>query len=491
MLPIISGEQVKHLDQQYISAEGISSLDLMERAANAFVAWFTVAINPDIKQVYIFAGPGNNGGDGVAIARLLQERHYNVHLIYLQEVADCSADFKANYSRLPDKVLVTKFNEWNGIIAECSVIIDGVFGVGINRPIEGVFQRLIQILNKATALKIAIDIPSGLPADQIAFGTVFRADHTVSFQFPKLSLLFPEHASFIGELHIMDIGISEETMDAFQVGRFYLRAKDIPSLHRSFHRFSHKGDYGKVLIIGGAKGKTGAINLSAHAALRTGSGLVHLAPHLEDPYLIQPIISELMLFQDDSKQNLNNFDAIAIGPGWGMGVDIAYYQSILARFQKPIVIDADGLNLLAANPDLIHKIPKNSVLTPHLKEFERLVGKSKDHLERMEKAKNFAIANGLILVLKGAHTLVTLPDGRQIFNSSGNQYMATAGSGDVLTGMIASFLGQGYSPEHAALCGVYHHGLAGELASKSRWRGMIASDIIEAIPRTFLELGIK
>ncbi|GAB2629246.1 NAD(P)H-hydrate dehydratase [Belliella aquatica] len=490
MLPIISGEQVQQVDASYCSTEKISSLDLMESAAISFVDWLMPWISDCNKPIYIFSGPGNNGGDGVAIARLLKYLNQTVHLIYMKEVADCSQDFQDNFHRLPNGISVSKFDVWDGKIEKDSIIIDAVFGVGINRPLEGPYLSLIKILNKLGGLKISIDIPSGLPADQAAFGTVFKANHTATFQFPKLSLLFPEHAELVGELHILDIGIHDHFLDKFERGHFYLRQGDVLAFHRTFHRFSHKGDFGKVLFLGSELGKSGAINLSGYAALRTGSGLVHIAPFMEDPFRMIPIVPELMLYQDSSKTSLNQFDAIGIGPGWGMDVDKDYFQSIFARFKKPMVIDADGLNLLAKYPELLKEIPQNSILTPHLKEFERLVGESANHLERIEKASSLAKANKVIVILKGAHTLIALPDGRKIFNSTGNQYMATAGSGDVLTGMLTSFLGQGYAPENAAICGVFHHGLAGEIASKSKLRGMIASDIIESIPDTFIKLNV-
>lgn len=490
MLPIIQGDHVQQVDLAFCSAEGISSLDLMERAANSFLDWLTPRILDNRKLIYIFSGPGNNGGDGVAIARLLKFWNFSVHLIYMKEVDDCSPDFQDNFHRLPEGIAISKFELWEGEIENDSIIIDAIFGVGINRPLEGGYLSLIQKLNNHDGIKISIDIPSGLPADQAAFGEAFNADYTATFQFPKLSLLFPENAKFVGELHILDIGLSDLFLNQFESGNFYLRQKDILAFHRTFHRFSHKGDFGKVLFIGGEAGKTGAINLSGAAALRTGSGLVHIAPHMEEPFGIIPIVPELMLYQDSSKSSLNQFDAIGIGPGWGTEVEKDYFQSIFARFKKPMVIDADGLNLLAKYPELKKEIPENSILTPHLKEFERLVGESTNHLERIEKASSLANEYKVIVILKGAHTLIALPDGRKIFNSSGNQYMATAGSGDVLTGMLTSFLGQGYVPEHAAICAVFHHGLAGEIASKSKLRGMIASDIIESIPDTFIKLGV-
>ncbi|AFL84498.1 yjeF-like protein, hydroxyethylthiazole kinase-related protein [Belliella baltica DSM 15883] len=490
MFPIIQGNQIQKIDVAYCSAEGISSLELMERAAKSFVDWLIPQMQNSKGRFYVFSGPGNNGGDGVAIARLLKYLNHSVHLIYIKDVDQCSNDFQRNFERLPEGVEICRFDLWNGKIEPDSIIIDAIFGVGINRPLEGTYLRVIQTLNKQVGLKISIDIPSGLPADQASFGEVFKADHTATFQFPKLSLLFPEHALVTGEHHVLDIGMSDSFLNKFENGNFYLKQNDILGLHRTFHRFSHKGNFGKVLFLGSEQGKFGAINLSGYASLRTGSGLVHLAPQIENTFAFNTLVPELMLYQDSSKSSLYQFDAIGIGPGWGMGVEKDYFKSIFVRFKRPMVIDADGLNLLAKYPELKKEIPENSILTPHLKEFERLVGESANHLERIEKASSLAKEFKVIVILKGAHSLIALPDGRRIFNSSGNQYMATAGSGDVLTGMLTSFLGQGYLPEHAAICGVFHHGLAGEIASKSKRRGMTASDIIEAIPDTFIKLNL-
>ena len=491
MLPIINGKSIKELDQEFILSRGILSIDLMEQAATAFANWFYGIFKDKEVRIYIFCGPGNNGGDGLAIARLLSENGYSINVFYLKNENNCSKDFQANFKRLPKNISATNFENWNRQIDHGSIVIDAIFGVGLSRVLEGAISDLISELNNSIATRIAIDLPSGLPSDSLATGQALHADFTVTFQFPKLSLLFPEHIQFTGKLHVVDIGIGDQFLQKFSSNTFYIRKKDIFSRHRNFHRFSHKGDFGRVLFIGGAPGKLGALFLSSYAALRSGSGLVSCAPEFEENFGVQIPYNEIMLFQVKSNTDLGKMDAIGIGPGWGTAIDPDYFLSIMVRFNKPMVIDADAINLLAANPLLLNKVPKNSILTPHLKEFERLVGKVSNHAERLEKATSFALAYNVVLVLKGAHTLIAFPDGRKLFNSTGNQYMATAGSGDVLTGMITSFLGQGYSPENAAICGVFHHGLAGELASQSKRRGMIASDIIEKIPTTFIELGIE
>ncbi|MFD2035053.1 NAD(P)H-hydrate dehydratase [Belliella marina] len=491
MLPIVKGNRIKELDQQFAVSKNITSVDLMEQASDAFSNWFCSNFEDRSLSVYVFCGSGNNGGDGLAIARLLDQKGYSVTVVYFEDVQLCSEDYQSNFNRIPESVTLVKADAWDGEIAEGSIIIDAVFGVGLNRAIGGAIHNIIDLLNSSSAIRLAVDLPTGLPAESVVDGLAFHADFTLTFQFPKLSLLFPEHIKFVGELHLLDIGIDDEFLEKFQGNSFYIRKQDILGRHKSFHRFSHKGDFGRVLLIGGAPGKLGAVSLSSYAALRTGSGLVFCAPEFEEPLEIQFPYEEIMVYQTRANADLSVMDAIGIGPGWGNAIDPDYFLSIMVRFDKPMVIDADALNLLAQNPKLIKYVPENSILTPHLKEFERLVGKMEDHSERIESASLFAVENKVILVLKGAHTLIALPDGRRLFNSSGNQYMATAGSGDVLTGMITSFLGQGYTPENAAICGVYQHGLAGEMASVAKRRGMIASDIIEKIPDTFIDLGIK
>lgn len=490
MLSILSGDLVKQLDADFIAQQGISSLELMESAAKNFCTWFRGNFVPSEHRLFVFSGPGNNGGDGVAIARLLCHEVKTVTLLVFEEKENCSMDYRLNFERLPDQVEVTSVDKFDFKFEETDIVLDAIFGVGINRPIDGVYRWVVEKLNALEAIKVAIDIPSGIPADDVLDGEAFKADHTVTFQFPKFSLFFPEHAVYTGKVHVVDIGIPDTFLSRYQDNKYFLQAKDIPALHKRFHAFSHKGDFGKIMLFGGSLGKVGAMVLSSKAALRTGSGLVHVQIADAERMIMQTAVPEVMVAGAQEIKRLEAFDALGIGPGWGTEVDLSFYSSILKRFHKPVVIDADGLNLLAKKPEMLQFVPKGSVLTPHVKEFERLVGNVGNHKERLLKAQQFAGEYGVFLILKGAFTSISTPDGKQYFNSTGNQYMATAGSGDVLTGMITAFLGQGYNPLQAALCGVFHHGLAGELAGKQKRRGVIASDIIACIPQTFLELDI-
>ncbi|PSK97948.1 NAD(P)H-hydrate dehydratase [Cecembia rubra] len=491
MLSIISGDDVKKLDAAFIKATGISSWDLMENAAKAFFAWYQSKFMGVMGKVFVFSGPGNNGGDGIAIARLLAESGKTVSVIFFQEKEFCSKDYTLNIEKLPSKVNLIHISDFNFEIDENDVVLDCIFGIGINRPLEGSYLEVIERLNKTQCHKVSIDIPSGIPSDEILQGKAFKADHTVTFQFPKLSLLFPEHSEFTGNIHVVDIGIPDFFIQNFHKDKFFLRREDIRKFHKKFNPFSHKGDFGRIMLIGGSVGKVGAMVLSSKAALRTGSGLVHVQIAESERFIMQTAVPEVMVAGAEEIKRLDVFDALGIGPGWGTEVDLSFYCSILKRYHKPLVIDADGLNLLSKKPENLKYVPKGSILTPHIREFQRLAGEVKDHKERLDKARSFALEHGVYLVLKGAFTSISTPNGEQYFNSSGNQYLATAGSGDVLTGMIASFLGQGYLPLNAAICGVFQHGLAGEMTALDKRRGVIASDIIDTIPATFVDLDIE
>lgn len=498
MQKIISGPDIKQLDDQYVLKRNISSFALMERAARAFCTWFVNRYDPGI-SVAVFCGTGNNGGDGLAISRLLAGEGYSVRAFFLGDISRAAVDFNKNLGIMPENVCLLEVAEDSILDIRPDVIIDAVFGAGINRPVEDPHLRLIRTLNSREAVKIAVDLPSGLPTDSVLEGEAFIADHTVSFQFPKLSLLFPEHGRYTGELHVLDIGIDPVFFDAFSSQVYYIAPDDVRGRHINFGKFSHKGTFGKVMMIGGSYGKIGAMVLAGKAALKTGSGLVSCYLPRCGVDIMQTAVPEIMVEsgQGDLElmalglKDLDRFDALGMGPGMGTGENPRVcLQYVLENYSKPLVIDADAINILAAHRHLMAVLRENMLLTPHLKEFERLVGPCKDHVERMEKARSFSRNHRCVLILKGAYTLISLPDGRQFFNSSGTQYMATGGSGDVLTGVLTSFLGQGYSPENAAICGVYHHGLAGELASKNRLRGTIASDIVESIPATFAALKI-
>jgi hydroxyethylthiazole kinase-like uncharacterized protein yjeF len=489
MLRILAGDQVKKLDAAHIATNRMSSHDLMERAASGFVTWWkSKSFDVDL-PVYIFCGAGNNGGDGFAIARLL---HHVGHRITVyrcfSDITRMSDDASTNLKLLHDQISTLPWHEFNP--ESEGVLIDSFLGVGLTGDLKAEAAQVISRINAFPGLVISVDMPSGMPSDWVLHGPAVEADYTVTFAFPKLSLLFPEHSKTVGELVLVDISIGDSEYDGFDSPYFFLRERDVPGFHRKFHRFSHKGDFGKVLLVTGGKGKMGAAVLSCKAALRTGSGLVTALIPEEERSILQVAVPEAMC-SFRPVDELSQFDAIGIGPGIGLTGHAELLKDLFERYSKPVVIDADAINLLARDPGLLSSVPKGSIFTPHLVEFDRLLGASTDHLDRLKKASEFCQKWNVNLLIKGANSVICLADGRLIFNSSGTQYMATGGSGDVLTGMLTSFLGQGYTPEEAMICGVFQHGLAGEIAGKDRRRGTIASDIIEAIPETFVRLGIS
>ncbi|GAB3217283.1 NAD(P)H-hydrate dehydratase [Algoriphagus aestuariicola] len=489
MLKILSGSQVKELDAAYINRKGISSLNLMESAASGFVGWWTAMDFDKQLPVVVFCGAGNNGGDGYAIARLLHGLDFEVIVVQcFTDSSGMSPDALFNKQSLPDGVQVRHWSEFAP--CESAVVIDAYLGVGLRGPLRQEAVEVIQKINSLAGLKISVDIPSGLPSDGLLDGLCVRADFTVTLAFPKLSLLFPEHASVAGKLVLVDIGIEDSDYQEFPSTYFFLIKKDLKSYHRTFHRFSHKGDFGKIMLFAGSIGKMGAAVLAGKAALRTGSGLVTVQIPESERQVVQTAAPELMC-SFGLQGNLGMFDALGVGPAIGVDDNAGTLAYLFQNFPKPMVIDADAITLLGKKPDLVQLIPKGSILTPHLVEFDRILGRSENHLERLEKASDFCNKWGLNMLIKGANSVICLADGRQIFNSSGTHYMATAGAGDVLTGILTSLLGQGYSPEQAMICGVYQHGLAGEIAGERKRRGTIASDIVEAIPETFRRLDIS
>lgn len=486
MLKILSGSDVSSLDSNHTKEKGFSSHVLMEKAALGFVDWWLNRNFSKDVPVAIFCGAGNNGGDGLAIARLLSKHDYRVVVFFcFSPDATLSLDCQKNWDLLPSTIEKVPWGNFQP--DDFGVLVDAFLGVGLKGKLREDAKAVISKINSFTGKIISVDIPSGLPSDQSCTNECVRGDVTVTFAFPKLSLMFPEHASFSGELVLVDIGIEEEEYSKYYSDYYYLQEKDVPVFHKKFNRFSHKGDFGKVLLVAGNRGKMGAAILASKSALRCGSGLVTcLVPKTETTAIHCSVPEAMCVFED--LVDISGFDAIGIGPG--IGLDQTHLlEKVLTTFKHPIVLDADALTLLSQSPYLFAQLPKGSILTPHLGEFERLFGKCENHLERLKKAKAFCLKHEVNIVIKGANSVLSLSDGRQIFNSSGSKFMATAGMGDVLTGMLTSFLGQGYSPEQAMICGVFQHGLAGELAGEDKLRSTIATDLIEAIPSTFKRLG--
>ncbi|MBX2962522.1 MAG: NAD(P)H-hydrate dehydratase [Cyclobacteriaceae bacterium] len=490
-MKVLSAKQIKELDAYTITHEPIASIDLMERACKAFSSWFTERFDPTV-LVGIICGTGNNGGDGLGIARLLSALDYSVRIWIIKGGTAESDDFKINLSRLKVDVTVIEESVSDGMFSSCAVLIDAVFGTGLSRPVEGLYARVIETMNQIKAIRIAVDIPSGLSADSTSVGTIVHADYTVSFQVPKLAFLFAENYAYVGEWFIVDIGLSKSQLKEIETNQFLLTRKSINNLIKPVKRFDHKGKRGHGLLIAGSKGKMGAAVLASRSALRTGMGL--LTTHVPGCgySILQTAVPEAMVDLDKSDScfttfpDISTYDAIGIGPGLGRETESAEaLQQLLNAVTAPLVMDADALNIMGEHRELLSRLPSGTIVTPHPKEFERMAGTSSNDFERLTMQVEFSKRYNVIVVLKGAFTSITSPDGKVYFNQTGNPAMATAGSGDVLTGVLTALLALGYSPLEAAQVGVWLHGLAGDVACRKTGRTIIASDIIEAIPQAF------
>jgi len=499
MLKILKSAQVNDVDSYTIEKEPILSINLMERAAGQCSSWIKEHFDPSSK-VNIFIGPGNNGGDGLAIARQLAEYGYEVY-VFLVKISDkLSKDSQVNFERLQNSTSVEIKTIENvdelPLISGAQLIIDGLFGSGLSRPLEGLPAEVVKYLNSLDAIRIAIDIPSGLFGEDNSENVkenIFKADYTLTFQFPSLSFFYPENEEYVGEWFVLPIGLKQEKIDQID-SPFYLITKDFVKRNlKQRKRFAHKGNLGHVLMICGAYGKIGAAVLASKAALKTGSGLVTAHVPKLGYDIMQTAAPEVMMSIDSSKTifshvpEIKQFSAVGTGPGLGMENDTREaIKELLKNADKPIVLDADALNMISENRTLLDLLPKNSILTPHPKEFERLAGKVSDHYARIQLQRDFAQKYNVYLVLKGGNTTIATPEGLCYFNVTGDAGMATAGSGDVLTGMISSLLGQGYKPQIAAIVGVYLHGLSGNIASQQlSMEAVTASDIIQYIGNAF------
>lgn len=496
MIKIFEAKLVREADNYTILNEPVSSLDLMERASKRCTKKI-IEICKNKGTVYIFVGPGNNGGDGLAIARLLISKKYKVKVYILKFTENFSVDFSANLLRLKEIGFSNIYEICNAQeipeIKESDTVIDSIFGSGLSREIAGLPAEVIEKLNNKKALKISIDIPSGLFGEEnpTTARAVFKADYTLTFQFPFLSFFFPENAQYVGEFIVIPIGIHPDYIKNTETDYYFVEKKDIIIPARL--KFSHKGTYGHTLIIAGSYQKAGACILASRAAQRAGAGLVTaLVPRCN--YEILHVASpETMLAIDEEEFFVANlpeklsFNSVAIGPGIGFNDStLILIDDLFKRFKKPIVIDADAITLLSKNDDLLQSIPQNSIFTPHPKEFERLAGKTENSFRRLMLQKEFSVKNKCFIVLKGANSSISTPEGKIFFNPTGNPGMATGGSGDVLTGIIAGLLSQGFTAEQACVYGVYLHGLAGDFAAKKIGEySVIASDICDYLPKAF------
>jgi hydroxyethylthiazole kinase-like uncharacterized protein yjeF len=501
MQKIFSSDQVRKADAYTIQNEPVSSINLMERAAKACVEWMNSFQELSNKHVYIFCGPGNNGGDGLAIARMLIEKQVQVSVFIPDESVKKSGDFSVNLQRLGECGIETQSLESFDLnqLTENSILIDALFGSGLSKPLEGIYKELVKLINNSKCITVSIDIPSGLyadnPVDPVK-DTIVEADYTLSFQFPKLSFLFPENEYFAGNWQILPIGLHPDFINSEPCNKYLVEFADVKEILKPRSRFSHKGTFGHALLIGGSKGKIGATVLMGKSCLHSGAGLVTVHLPACGYTIIQTAAPEVMVSVDEEENectqlpHLDSFSAITAGPGMGTGKNAAnMLKHLIQEAEVPLLLDADALNILSVNPTWLAFLPKGTVLTPHPGEFARLAGKTSNSFDRLEILRAFCIKYSLNMVLKGAYTIVCSPLGNCYFNPTGNPGMATGGSGDVLTGILTGLLAQGYNPTEACILGVYLHGLAGDLAAEgSGYESLIAGDIIENLGKGFMEL---
>jgi NAD(P)H-hydrate epimerase len=498
-MKIFSAAQIREADEFTIKYEPIRSIKLMERASKAFVDWFELNFERN-RHVYIFCGTGNNGGDGMAISRMLSFKKWKVDTYTIQKSSKRSQDFTINYLKLAevrDVDDISGSGDLNMKIGENDIIIDAIFGSGLTRPVTGMHAEVIDFINNSSATVVSVDVPSGLFIDSpTTDGAVVFADYVLSFQLPKLAFFMQENHEYVKNWSTADIGLHPNYLNNTAAKYEYVDKDYAKGIIRERSKFAHKGDFGKSMIISGSFGKMGAAVLCARACMKSGAGLVTAHVPGCGYQIMQTSIPEVMVTTDFGERfltglpDIKHYDAIGIGPGIEKHIDTyEVISQLLSRYNRPIVFDADAINIISLEKSFLRMLPEGSILTPHPGEFRRLTGQWNNDFEKLEKQIALSEKFKVFIVLKGANTSVSTPDGKIFFNSTGNPGMATGGSGDVLTGMITSFLGQGYVPREAAVLAVYLHGLAGDIAADFLGHEcLMASDIIDYLPQAFMEL---
>ena len=500
-MKILTCTQIRELDKYTIEHEPIKSIDLMERAAKALTRGITSVWSSDT-QIVVFAGPGNNGGDALAVARMMAEQGYAVNAYLFNVNKSLSPDCATNKDRIEQCKSIKNFTEVTDefdppVLSAKTLVIDGLFGSGLNKPLAGGFASLVKYINQSECKVASIDIPSGLMAENNSFNArtnIIQADYTFTLQQKKLAFLFAENQVFIGKLRVLDIRLSAEGLKNIDADFTMTEESDIREMLRQRSDFWHKGTAGSALLVAGKYGMAGASVLAAKACMRAGVGKVTVHVPLRNNDILQTAVPEAIVSHDSDGYMFteavasDDFDAMGIGPGLGTEETTAIAMiSQIRRTQAPTVIDADGLNILASHRAWLQQIPVDSILTPHPVEFERLAGgRFNDSYERMEKAVEMARSMHIYIIVKDHYSMLCMPNGKVVFNSTGNSGMATAGSGDVLTGIITALLARGYSQKEACIIGMFLHGLAGDIAAEELGKeSLMASDIINCLPKAF------
>lgn len=499
-MKIFTSAEIREIDAATIRLEPVTPAGLMERAATTMFQRLKDLIAPE-KKINVFSGPGNNGGDGLVLARLLHEDGHQLRVFIVETGSAHSSEFRLNADRLERTGVTPVIIADPGtipLIGKDEVVIDAIFGTGLSKPPAGVAAEVIRRINLSGAYIISVDVPSGLYCEDnggVNREFIIRASQTITFQFPKLAFMFAGNEEQAGTWEVLDIGLHADTISLMATPFHYVVRENVRPILQKRRKFDHKGTFGHALIIAGSYGKAGAATLAAGAALRTGAGLVTAHTPASSVLALQAALPEAMVSPDPGTGNITllpdlaPYDAVGVGPGLGTDPDtVAVLQKLLEKAGIPLVIDADALNIMARHRELLDIIPRGSILTPHPGEFRRLADTDCNDYRLMEQQRAFAAKYNCIVLLKGAHTSIAVPEGEVFFNSTGNPGMATGGSGDVLTGMITSLLAQGYAPADAALAGVYLHGLAGDVALRIHSEeSVIAGDILMNIGRAFRE----
>ncbi len=494
-MKILSAEQIRKWDEFTINNEPVSSINLMERAAAKCTTWIEQKFYH--KKFNIFCGKGNNGGDGLAIARQLADKKILSEVYIIEAGSEGTNDFKENLAKLysyPVSIHFIKSADHFPAINNDDVVVDALFGSGLNRPLEGLSAELVRHLNASGTRTISIDIPSGLFADKATESNdVVQASFTLTFQIIKLCFVFPENEKFFGDVTVLDIGLLQSYLEGISSTYELADKHFVKQLYKPRKNFSHKGTYGHALIIAGEKGKMGASVLCTKACLRAGAGLVTSMIPEEQFDIMQTALPEAMVMAQEEIEDFDwaKYSTVGIGPGIGTSEKAErLVQQVVQHFNKPIVIDADGLNLISMDKKLVEELPPGSILSPHPKEFERLFGKTNNHLERIQTAKAYAQKFFIYIIIKGHYSVLACPDGEVYFNTTGNPGMATGGSGDVLTGILTGLLSQGYSSKESCLLGMHLHGLAADIAAQSTSQeALLAGDIADFLGKAFLSVS--
>jgi hydroxyethylthiazole kinase-like uncharacterized protein yjeF len=504
-MKVLSAQQIREADAYTITHEPISSVLLMERAAAECAGWMVHTFGEAPPPFYVFCGMGNNGGDGLVIARLLRDQGYNVHAYMVHHSETASPDNLANQPYVQDVQSIYSPADFP-VMEAPGVVVDAIFGTGLSRPVEGWIASILHKINDAYGKHtiVSIDMPSGLMADSTTgHAPCVHANYTLSFQFYKLAFLLPENAARVGEAVILPIGLHPDFINSVETKYHVVDPRIVKTIYLPRDPFAHKGTYGHALLVAGSYGKMGAAVLAARACLRAGAGLLTVHVPQRGYEILQTAVPEAMCETEDQSTAFSahfhepfkhhqapGYATIGVGPGLGTAAATARaLEKLMELYHKPMVLDADALNMISEYPFLLQKLPKDSILTPHPKEFERLFGATPDQFERLERLSAKAVELQVYILLKGRFSAMACPDGAVYFNPTGNPGMATAGSGDVLTGFLTGLLSQGYTPKAALLLGTWLHGLAGDLAADDiSEESLIAEDIINYLGQAYLQL---